>query len=403
MLPQVLIVDDDQSWLTLLSKELESYAASFTIRTAASAESALALLRREHIMLVISDLRMPGMDGFELLSQILEHFPDIPVIIVTGYDRPKTKDVVFRSGASGYLIKPFATDKLAREISKMLNKKAEGGNLHNVSLETFLQLVEMEQQTCTLQVINKAARTGGVLFFREGELVNARIHDRQGKAAAYEILSWSNVSVSIENNCVFEEKIIEGDLQAILLDAMRSKDENEENARQNGAAAEETAGVREGAADEPAAADADAGMDSGADSSPAEDSTTDAADTAAGENPSVSAPNDSPDPPEKTSDNDSAVSEPPEEELSPAESIRRRLTRALGNYSGVEDVYTDDGWNSLLSESTALGEAFGFGPLNVFYASKVGKRQYLVVPGEETTVIAITPDASRDRIISAVS
>ncbi len=400
MLPQVLIVDDDQSWLTLVSKELESYAASFTIRTATSAENALALLRRAHIMLVISDLRMPGMDGFELLSQILEHFPDIPVIIVTGYDRPKTKDVVFRSGAAGYLTKPFETDKLAREISKMLNKKAEGGNLHNVSLETFLQLVEMEQQTCTLQVINKTEKTGGVLFFRDGELVNARIYDRQGKAAAYEILSWSNVSVSIESSCVFEEKLIEGDLQAILLDAMRSKDENEENARQNSAAAEEAAAEMDGEVS--VAAEETAGIDPDGDRHP-EENAEGATDAAVEENPSVLPQNDSAEPPEEKTASDEAASETPEEELTAAESIRRRLTRLLGNYSGVEDVYTDEGWSSLISESTALGDVFGFGQLNVIYASKAEKRQYLVVPGEETTVIAITPDASRDRIISAIS
>ena len=366
MVPKVLIVDDDQSWLSLIQKELGKYAENFTVTTADSGESALNRINQEHILLVVSDLRMPGMDGFDLLSRILASYPDIPVIIVTAYDRPKTKDVVFRSGAAGYLTKPFSPDDLAREMNKILRKKAGGGNLHNVSLETFLQLVEMEQQTCTLQVSNKAGKTGGVLFFRNGELYNARIGDRQGKAAAYEILSWSSVSVAIENDCVFDEKLIEGDLQAILLDAMRSKDEIEE-ARQ--ASAEDSEIVL----DEPVSR-----------------GVSDAIDSIESEKAAEEAP-----PPEQPPE--------PEEALSPVEAVRRQLEDALGSYGGVREVFSDAAWTQMASDAAHIGEAFDFGQLNVIYASKGQEGQYVILPEEETTVMLIDPDAPRDKIIGAVS
>jgi CheY-like chemotaxis protein len=363
MLPQVLIVDDDRAWLRLLDKELAGYAGSFRIRTAENAQNALALLRREHIMLMITDLRMPGMDGFDLLSRILEDYPDVPVIIVTAYDRPKTKDVVFKSGAVGYLTKPFATETLAREINKMLAKKAEGGNLHGVSLESFLQLVEMEQQTCTLHVIHPDGKRGGVLFFREGELYNARICDRKGKPAAYEIISWSGVSVFIENGCIFEKKGIEGDLQAILLDAMRSKDENMQS-------------------DEPETTAAQAAGGGVRSPSPVQPNVTE---------------------PKEPENNRARPDEAPDADLTSLPAIRRRLAASLGNYRGVEDVYADEAWTPLLAEGAHIGSAFGLGRLNVVYASRLDKQQYLVLPGEETTVIAITPDAPRDKIVGAVS
>src|SRR6056297_1296947 len=371
MVPKVLIVDDDQSWLSLMQKELASYAKDFTIRTADSGDSALAILKQEHIMVVVSDLRMPGMAGFALLSRILSAYPDIPVIIVTAYDRPKTKDVVFRSGAAGYLTKPFSSDILAGEVNKILRKKSAGGNLHNVSLETFLQLVEMEQQTCTLQVSNKAGNTAGVLFFREGDIVNARIGGRQGQEAAYEILSWSSVSVSIEHECVYEEKLVEGDLQAILLDAMRSKDENEEE-EANQAAAEENEIVL----DEPVSGEAEKETESEKPQKQAE-----------GAQPSAQP----------------AAPEAPEEQLSAVETLRRQLESALGNDRGVKDVYSDSVWDQIVSDLSDLGEIFGFGQLNVIYANKGEQGQYLVMPEEETTVISIDPDAPRDRIIGAVS
>jgi len=368
MVPKVLIVDDDQSWLTLVHKELENYSNDFTVRTTDSGERALDMLKQEHIVLVVADLRMPGMDGFDLLSRILDNYPDIPVIIMTAYDRPKTKDVVFRSGAVGYMTKPFAPELLAGEINKMLRKKAEGGNLHNVSLETFLQLVEMEQQTCTLQVINKVGNTAGVLFFRNGDIVNARIAGRQGKSAAYEILSWSSVSVSIENACVFEEKLIEGDLQAILLDAMRSKDENEE-------ANQTTADEHEIVLDEPL-------NNKEAESSAA----VDRQQATEGEN-----------------SGQSTQETEPEEALSTVEAIRRRLAKALENYGGVKDIYTDDAWGQMMAQTASVGEVFGLGQLNVIYASKGEDGQYLILPEDGTTVVLIGSDAPRDRIIGAVS
>jgi CheY-like chemotaxis protein len=383
MVPQVLVVDDDANWLRLISKELEGYAASFRVSTADSAQKALAVMRQEHIMLLITDLRMPGMDGFELLSRVLTDFPDVPVIIVTAYDRPKTKDVVFRSGAAGYLIKPFDTEKLAREINKMLTKKSEGGNLHNVSLETFLQLVEMEQQTCTLHVLDKTGTTGGVLYFRDGDILNARIGDRQGKAPAYEILSWTGVSVFIENNCVFEDKMIDGDLQAILLDAMRSKDENAEAEEAAASAAQQP----ESQTQAPVNTN-DAGMKASL--------KTDAASAERQPRPAAEKQT-----PANNSNNSNRAAA--DAELSGVDGIRQRLTKSLGDYRGVEDVYVDDLWNPLLSEGSNIGEAFGLGPLNVMYANKADKGQYLVLPGDETTVIAITADASRDKIIGAVS
>jgi CheY-like chemotaxis protein len=206
MKPKVLIVDDDQALLRLMQVELENYSDAFSVLTANSAHEALEILKKEHVAFVVSDLRMPGMDGYELLSEILKTYPDIPVYIITAFDKPKTQEVVVKSGAAGYLIKPFSAEELVETITHSLRKRSEGGSLHNVSLETFLQLIEMEQKTCTLHIIDKKGKNQGALFFRQGDLYNARVGSQQGKPAAYEILSWSNVSLSIAHECVFKEK-----------------------------------------------------------------------------------------------------------------------------------------------------------------------------------------------------
>ncbi|MDA3895344.1 MAG: response regulator [Desulfobacteraceae bacterium] len=375
MRPNVLIVDDDQSFLRLIQKDLEGFSDSFNVLTAESGNTALDLLKKTYVSFIVSDLRMPAMDGFELLSGILKKFPDIPVYIMTSYDKPKTKDVVIKSGAAGYLKKPFTAIELFGEITKTLNKKAEGGSLHNVTLETFLQLIEMEQQTSTLRIVDKKADRGGVLFFRNGELMNARVGENQGKDAAYEILSWSNVSLSIEHDCVFQKKLIQGDLQAILLDAMRVKDELAEKNEM-----EEVPESGEILLDAPFA-----------------EESPDSHDIKTASVGMIS----------KKKPETAAKVRPVKKEveplkLSPIDTIRMKIKNFIGSRDGVLDISYDQRWDALIDQAANIGNVFNCGSLNVLYVNRDNSDQFILVPGDETTKISILPNSPWERIVDAL-
>ena len=372
MKPNILIVDDDPAFLRLIQKDLEVFADSFSISIAESGSAALEILENTYVSLVISDLRMPGMDGFELLAGILNMFPDIPVCMMTSYDKPKTEEVVLKSGAVGYLRKPFTAMELFAQITKLLNKKADGGSLYNVTLETFLQLIEMEQQTSTLRIIDKKEKRSGVLFFRDGELMNARSGMKQGKDAAYEILSWSNVSLTIEHDCVFKEKLIDGDLQAILLDAMRAKDEIAEEFESE---EDHTGGeilldspLHEAQPDIPEAIE-----------SPIKQVVTEVK-----VKPPVQ----------------KEVDTPP---LTPIEAIRLKIKNAIGVRNGVLGISSDPSWDGLIVQASNIGDAINCGRLNALYVHKDKDEQFIIVPGVETLVIAISQDSPRDRIIAVLA
>jgi CheY-like chemotaxis protein len=381
MRPKVLIVDDDQAWLRLIQIELEDYSDTFSVLTAKDGNEALEILKKEHVSFVVTDLRMPGMDGYDLLSQILKGYPDIPVYIITAYDKPKTRDVVFKSGAAGYLIKPFTAEELVDAISHSLKKRAEGGSLHNVSLETFLQLIEMEQKTCTLHISDKKRKKGGVLFFRQGDIMNARIGNRQGKDAAYEILSWSNVSLSIEHDCVFQDKKITGDLQAILLDAMRSKDEGADE------------DIDE--SDEASSSEILLGAPIGAKS----------AETVKEPKPKAIERKISKDKIKPTErirlrvTREETAPAPDFSAMSPIDAVRKKIEMQIGNSNGVQDIYQDQSWSGLIHEASKIGESINIGKFNVFYANKGQGEQFIVVPGSEIAVVSISADSPRDRII----
>lgn len=226
MIKNVLLVDDDHEMLLALKEGFKKYRDSFAVLLAAEGLMAVEVLKRNVVSLVVTDLKMPKMDGFELLAHIMEHYPDIPVIIITGYSTPEMERLAREGGAVGYIAKPFLIENLARQIMTTLRRESEGGTLHNVSSGMFLQLMEMEQKTCTIRLEDKLTAKKGILFFREGELLDARVNDLQGEAAAYEIFSWDQVNLLIQNGSVLKEKRIFSDMQQLILETARRKDEH---------------------------------------------------------------------------------------------------------------------------------------------------------------------------------
>jgi CheY-like chemotaxis protein len=225
MIKNVLIVDDDKEMLLALKEGFKKFQESFAVLLAEDGLTALEHLKASVISLVVTDLKMPRMDGFELLAHVMEHYPDIPVIMITGYSTPEMERLAREGGAVGYISKPFLIENLARQIMTTLRKESEGGTLHNVNSGMFLQLIEMEQKTCTIRLEDKNSGQKGILFFKEGDLLDARVNHLKGESAAFKIFSWDEVNLSIQNGCALSENKIQKELQPLILEAMRQKDE----------------------------------------------------------------------------------------------------------------------------------------------------------------------------------
>jgi CheY-like chemotaxis protein len=225
MIKNVLLVDDDRAMLLALQEGFARYSDSFSVLLAGDGIEALECLKRQPVSLVVTDLKMPRVDGFELLATIMANFPDIPVIIITGYSTPEMERLARKGGAVAFVAKPFLIENLARQIVSMLRQEADGGTLHNVTSGVFLQLIEMEQKTCTIRLEEKTFGEKGVLFFVEGKLCDARVGERQGEIAAYEIFAWDNVSLAIQNDCTVRQNRINKELSSLLIEGARRSDE----------------------------------------------------------------------------------------------------------------------------------------------------------------------------------
>jgi CheY-like chemotaxis protein len=335
MIKNVLLVDDDGEMLHALKEGFKKYQESFAVLLAEDGLQALEGLKQNIISLVVTDLKMPNMDGFELLAHIMEHYPDIPVIIITGYSTPEMEQLAREGGAVGYIAKPFLIENLARQILTTLRKESEGGTLHNISSGMFLQLIEIEQKTCTIRLEDKSSGQKGILFFYEGELFDARVNNLQGEAASHEIFSWDAVNLSIQNGCALKENKIQSDLQALILEAARRKDEDE---------------------------------------------------------------------PEEVPESVMEQIEPGED--GPADllkKLKQRIEDEIGQQCGLEDLYQDEFWDSRMAQLAKAGEFFHFGKFMLGYIDKGDTNDYILLPGQKTTVITVDPKCPRDKILRVIS
>jgi PAS domain S-box-containing protein len=117
LLKRVLVVDDEGAYRMLVQQFLQR--SGYTCEVATDAFEALAKLRRQRFDLVISDIRMKGKDGLELLKEALSAFPELHFIIMTGYAGDYSYSDIIAAGASDYLAKPFEVGELKAKMQRI--------------------------------------------------------------------------------------------------------------------------------------------------------------------------------------------------------------------------------------------------------------------------------------------
>jgi two-component system, OmpR family, response regulator CpxR len=124
MIPfKVLLVDDEQEFVQTLSERL--MMRDMDTAVAYDGESALSMIKEDEPEVMVLDLRMPGIDGIEVLRQVKSTNPDIEVIILTGHGDEKDKDICMKFGAFAFLQKPVDFQLLTQTLIKA-NEKVRG-------------------------------------------------------------------------------------------------------------------------------------------------------------------------------------------------------------------------------------------------------------------------------------
>ncbi len=118
--PRILVVDDEASIRDMLSKTLS--LAEYEVDTAADGRAALERLKLMPYDLLITDLKMPGVDGLTVVREARRYRPELPVIIITGFSTEASAIEAINLGVSGYLTKPFRVPRVLAVAAKALGE-----------------------------------------------------------------------------------------------------------------------------------------------------------------------------------------------------------------------------------------------------------------------------------------
>ena len=116
----ILVVDDDD---VIRETLFELLSTDYSCQTADTAEAALGKLEGQRFDVVLTDISMPGLNGMELLSRVVEQYLGTPVIIISGHSDQDHAQSLLSRGAFEYLLKPFRLELVEESIKRALNRK----------------------------------------------------------------------------------------------------------------------------------------------------------------------------------------------------------------------------------------------------------------------------------------
>lgn len=232
----LLIVDGDARNRRVLEVSLRK--AGFSITAASTGEEALEYLEHAEPDLLISDTRLPGLDGFGLCTAMKEHerWRHIPFIFLTSEKSVEDKVRGLELGIEDYLTKPIYIKEITTRVTMLLQRKQHErlerrdtartkftGRLADMAVVDLLQTIEISRKSGVISVMT--ALGDATVWFREGSVIDAQMGRLQGEAAIYRLLSLGDGEFELEFKAINRGQQIHSNTQALLMEGMRRVDE----------------------------------------------------------------------------------------------------------------------------------------------------------------------------------
>jgi CheY-like chemotaxis protein len=222
---KVLIVDDEETLTWSMAKTLAKDEGKYELVIANTGSEALTVLKQHPMDVVVTDIKMPDINGLELLSMIRKQYPSTKVIIMTAYGSPEVHKEATRRGSYFYLEKPFEISELRTLILKALEEK-RGGFVGQV---VDLQLVDIIQMGClgrfTMSLAVSKNNEEGLIYFKNGEIAHAEVGDLEGKEALFVMLEWDEGRFDSQMGISPPKETITDRWEHLLLEGTRRLDE----------------------------------------------------------------------------------------------------------------------------------------------------------------------------------
>lgn len=239
----VLVVDDEEIIVEYAVTVLVG-AGGCDVVGVDSARKALDEARVRRIDLVLSDIRMPGMDGFDLVRALRRSCPWMQVVFMTGFDVPEARIEASGLGSVAFLQKPFRAERLLEVVEEAFQIDDETrslplrpggagerpragvslqGRLEQFPLGEILQMCCMARRTGRIVVLRGAER--GEIYIANGQIVHARSEGRAGQEVLFDLYAWDRGALLMEDGIASPAETIRSGWEHLLMEAARRNDE----------------------------------------------------------------------------------------------------------------------------------------------------------------------------------
>jgi CheY-like chemotaxis protein len=226
----ILIVDDDADWLQVCSELLAQLPSKPEIHTAGTGTRAIAKLDDQPCRLLICDLKMPKVDGLQVLAIVRKRFPDLRTVVLTGLDGDEYRSRAYALGVDMFWLKTEMQQNLTMFldcVESLLGTEWSGSSgfrgIQSKSLMDIIQLECMSRNSIMLQ-ITRGPLVGRV-WIREGDLIDAEVENARGEAAFQRILAWKSGTFESRPGEPGRERTITKSVNALLLESAQALDE----------------------------------------------------------------------------------------------------------------------------------------------------------------------------------
>lgn len=203
----LLIVDDERSILDSLKDIIAIENPSLNIATARSGEEAITHMMQHEVSILLTDLKLPGISGVELLENLAFVSPQAKAILMTAYGDRTVRSLATASGCRGYLEKPFEIDKLLNHLSSILYSE-NSDVMKGESLSESLKAFATQEKTGVLQIF--CPQGSGHITLKNGTVIDSKFEDISGAEALLRLLCATSTVITAlpsPNSCNYRTVI----------------------------------------------------------------------------------------------------------------------------------------------------------------------------------------------------
>jgi DNA-binding NarL/FixJ family response regulator len=225
---KILILDDDADWLDMCREVLAQLPSKPEIRTVSTGARAINQLDAEPFRLLICDLKMPRIDGLQVLAIVRRRFPDLRTVVLTALEDEEFRSRAYALGVDLFWLKSDMQQNMKMFLDcleSLLGRDMDSG-FRGIQSKSLMDIIQMEclSRNSTVLRITRGPLVAKI-WIQDGELIDAEVQGARGETAFRKILAWKSGTFENLPAELNHERAIQQSVNALLLESAQTMDE----------------------------------------------------------------------------------------------------------------------------------------------------------------------------------